>query len=87
MTINMNKEQTGMLNKTQQKPLKKQILSHGQQKLKSQILDFPKNLESFLCFRLNIVRQTLSYPYHFEFHLEKYGLFAMYTNNKRYTIF
>ena len=87
MTINMNKEQTGMLNKTQQKPLKKQILSYVQQKLKSQILDFPKNLESFLCFRLNIVRQTLSYPHHFEFHLGKYGLFAMYTNNKRYTIF
>ena len=29
-----------MLNKTQQKPLKKQILSHMQQKWQSQILDF-----------------------------------------------
>ena len=44
MTINMNKGQTGMLNKTQQKPLKKQVLPHVQQKLKSQILNFPKNL-------------------------------------------
>ena len=25
--------------------------------------------------------------YHFEFHLEEYELFTMYTNNKRYIIF
>ena len=33
MTININKAQAGMLNKTQQKQLKKQIRSHTQQKL------------------------------------------------------
>ena len=41
MKININKVQTGMPNKTQQKPLKKQILS-TQQKLRSQIWDFSK---------------------------------------------
>ena len=47
MTININKVQTDMLNKTQQKPFKKQILSYTQQEWQSQILDFSKNLESY----------------------------------------
>ena len=47
MTININKVQTGMLNKTKWKPLKKQILSHMQQKIQYQILDFSKNFESY----------------------------------------
>ena len=83
MTININKAQTVMLNKTQQKPLNKQILSHNKQKWQSQIFIFSKILESF---RLNIVRQTMSFPYHFEFHLGKHDLFTMYTNNIRNTI-
>ena len=47
----IKKVQIGMLNKTQKKPLKKQILSHKQQKWQPQILDFPRNLESYLEYR------------------------------------
>ena len=67
MTINTNKVQTDMLNKTQWKPLKKEILPHVQQESQSHILDFSKNLESFR-FRLNIVRQTMMFSCHFEFY-------------------
>ena len=48
MKININKVQTGMLNKTQQKPLKKPILSHTQQKYQSQILNFSQKIEVIL---------------------------------------
>ena len=73
MTININKVQTCMLNKTQEKPLKKQILSHMQHKWQSQILDFSRNLESYLVLdwiswdRKWVFHRTLSFTYEITF--------------------
>ena len=51
---------------------------------KTQYKSLGKNI---LYHRLNIVRQTMGFLYHFEFHLGKYELFTMYSINKRYIIF
>ena len=48
MPININKVQAEMLNKTQQKPLKKQNLSHTQKKWQPQIWIFLKTLKVIL---------------------------------------
>ena len=37
--------------------------------------------------RLNIVRRIMRFSNQFRFHLGKYELFTMYSNNKRYIVF
>ena len=72
MPINIDKTQTGMLNKTQ---------------YATEMTVSDLKLWKLSCFRLNIKRQKMDFSYHFEFHLEKYEPPTMYTNSKRCIFF
>ena len=78
MTININKAQIGMLNKTIEVIEETNSVTYS---IEMTVSDFGFFLKPWKlsCFRLNIMRQAITFSYQFEFYFEDCELFTIYT--------